>query len=239
MPTWTGIPQDTFENMFAELQNRLAWIMSRLDSKNIREIDATKVTVKNLVVGENVQMGPDAYISWGNITGDKNYNDLAGKPNISGIALSTIQSTYIDGNGVWTPNVYATNINTLYGKITNAQIDYITANQINAAFGKIQSAQIDNLSANQITTGTLDGIKISLHGNDFSSSITWDNGNSISVDPITDSMYLGGETLYQSDSTGNYPLPKCGGGQKLKLQVYGGYLEVYDGATYQGRVLLT
>ncbi len=40
--------------------------------------------------------------------------------------VGAISSTYIDGNGVFTPNVYATNINTLYGKITTAQIEDLT-----------------------------------------------------------------------------------------------------------------
>jgi hypothetical protein len=69
-------------------------------------IDANVISVINLVVGSNVTMGPNAYISWGNV------ND---KPTIptqytDAMALSAIESTYIDANGVWTPNVYAQNI---------------------------------------------------------------------------------------------------------------------------------
>ncbi len=37
--------------------------------------------------------------------------------------VGAISSTYIDANGVFTPNVYATHISTLLGKITTAQIE--------------------------------------------------------------------------------------------------------------------
>jgi phage minor structural protein len=77
-------------------------------------IGADKIKVNELVVGDNIRMGPNAYISWGNVTN---------QPNIGQIALDKINATYIDANGVWTPNVYATNINTLRGKIRTAQIE--------------------------------------------------------------------------------------------------------------------
>ncbi|MDU5081225.1 phage tail protein [uncultured Tissierella sp.] len=77
-------------------------------------ISADKIKVNELVVGDNIRMGPNAYISWGNVTN---------QPNIGQVALDKIKATYIDSNGVWTPNIYATNISTLYGKIKTAQIE--------------------------------------------------------------------------------------------------------------------
>jgi len=45
--------------------------------------------------------------------------------------VGAISSTYIDGNGVFTPNVYATHISTLLGKITTAQVeDLIVGNNV-------------------------------------------------------------------------------------------------------------
>lgn len=77
-------------------------------------IGADKIKVNELVVGDNIKMGPNAYISWNNVTN---------QPDIASIALDKINATYIDANGVWTPNVYATNINVLKGKIKTAQIE--------------------------------------------------------------------------------------------------------------------
>ncbi|TCU72858.1 phage minor structural protein [Tissierella praeacuta] len=77
-------------------------------------VGADKIKVNELVVGDNIKMGSNAYISWSNVTN---------QPDIAGIALDKINATYIDANGVWTPNVYAKNISTINGKITTAQIE--------------------------------------------------------------------------------------------------------------------
>lgn len=77
-------------------------------------VSAEKIKTDELIVGDNIKMGPNAYISWGNVTD---------KPDIGEVALDKINETYIDENGVWTPNVYAKNISVLKGKITTAQIE--------------------------------------------------------------------------------------------------------------------
>lgn len=83
-------------------------------SIEVGTIGADKIKVNELIVGDNIQMGPNAYIAWDNVTQ---------KPDIGEVALDKINATYIDANGVWTPNVYATNISTLKGKIKTAQIE--------------------------------------------------------------------------------------------------------------------
>lgn len=80
-------------------------------------VGADKIKVNELIVGDNITMGPNAYISWSKVTN---------QPNIGNIALDKINATYIDANGVWTPNVYAKNISTINGKITTAQIENLT-----------------------------------------------------------------------------------------------------------------
>lgn len=75
---------------------------------NTSEAKITTAQIENLVVGSNVTMGPNASISWGQITNQPTiptqYTDA--------MALAKINSTYLDANGVWTPFVYA---NRLYG----------------------------------------------------------------------------------------------------------------------------
>jgi hypothetical protein len=85
-------------------------------------LNAALLNVENLVVGDNVTMGTNAYISWDNVTSQPSiptqYTDL--------MALDTINATYIDVNGIWTPSVYAENISTLNASISTAQIETLT-----------------------------------------------------------------------------------------------------------------
>lgn len=69
-------------------------------------ITANEIDTSTLIVGDNIQMGPNAKISWNNV------NDKPFIPSqyTDSQALSAIRSTYIDVNGVWTPKVYAENI---------------------------------------------------------------------------------------------------------------------------------
>lgn len=98
-----------------------------IGNAKIRNLEANKITTQfakiqtaqivDLEVGGNVKMGPNATISWGKVTD---------QPNIGQISLDKINATYIDKDGIWTPNVYATNISTLKGKIHTAQIVDLT-----------------------------------------------------------------------------------------------------------------
>jgi hypothetical protein len=136
-----------FEDWSKKINRFLGFILYNLDSDNVIEslrakkadiaellagsiradqIDASfgriqTAQIEDLIVGPsgNVQLASDARLSWLNID-DKpyippEYTDMD--------ALAAIQATYIDANGVWTPNVYATHISTLLGKITTAMIE--------------------------------------------------------------------------------------------------------------------
>lgn len=102
-------------------------------------IDANKVTINNLVVGGNVAMGPNAYISWENVTSQPtiptNTNQLTDGAGLGTTASWTSVSgrpntTYIDANGIYTGT--------------------LTADQVNAV----------TIDASSITVGTLTGIAI-------------------------------------------------------------------------------
>ncbi|MCY9593714.1 phage tail protein [Paenibacillus chitinolyticus] len=103
------------DKLFADLNGKLTaedlvanrFIMKNggdvLIDGNTRTIDFSKFTTKlgtistanieTLIVGQNVIMGPNAYISW---------NQVAGRPN----------TTYIDANGIYTGKVTANQIDT-------------------------------------------------------------------------------------------------------------------------------
>lgn len=83
------------------------WTIS-VYAQNISTIFAKISTaqIENLIVGNNVTMGPNAYIAWSNVIGapviPPEYTDAD--------VIAKIESTYIDGTNVWTVNVYAQNI---------------------------------------------------------------------------------------------------------------------------------
>lgn len=196
------------------------------------KFNATNMEVSGLVVGSNVTMGPNATISWNNITDNKDvitianiannaitqmpedvvyaadlvweklsnkpqdlvtftdllWEKIIGAPDIPSVALQAIKSTYIDAYGVWTPSVYATRINTLYGKISTSLIEnlvvgsnvtmgpYATISWANVsnkptipatdAWGKIDWSIINNkpnttyIDSNGVYTGTVAADKI-------------------------------------------------------------------------------
>ena len=101
------------------------------------KILASQIETSELVVGTNIAMGPYAYLSWMNITG---------KPDIGQEALDRINATYMDASGVWTPNVYATHISTLLGKIATAQIENLEVgrNVLMGANAYISWANVNN-----------------------------------------------------------------------------------------------
>lgn len=76
--------------------------------------------VRKVIDEGDIVIGPTGSINWGNVygipttwEGDLDWDDI----------LEAIETTYIDANGVWTPNVYAQNIITSIAKISTAQID--------------------------------------------------------------------------------------------------------------------
>jgi len=90
--------------------------------------------VNSLVVGENgeisidatVILSPTSVVQWGSIdTTGASPSDVGafGQAEIETFAIDKINATYIDANGVWTPSVYAENINTNNAKISTAQIE--------------------------------------------------------------------------------------------------------------------
>ena len=176
------------------------------------EFNATNMKVSGLVVGNNVTMGPNATLSWNNITDNKDvvtianianhaitelpedlvhaadmvwnnisskpldivtftdlvWNAISGKPDIPSVALAAIKSTYMDANGIWTPQVYATKINTLYGKIRVGLIEdlVVGSNVIMGPDAKITWANVTNgpnltyIDGQGLYTGTVQANKI-------------------------------------------------------------------------------
>lgn len=104
-------------------------------------IDANTVTIQNLIVGNNVAMGPNAYISWGNVTGTSGVtNGIANAQSAANTAQSTANSaksiaeqiaagtytggTFIDGKKIYSPTVYANQFNVMPETLNNQSGGY-------------------------------------------------------------------------------------------------------------------
>lgn len=191
---------ETVQNLYdtvLKLRKELEWLLYNLDTKNVLKaqraeiseiyagtIEANKITtvegaittaqIENLTVGDNVTMGENAYISWGNVTNQPTIPE--GYTWEDWIADATVQ-TYIDGDGVWTPNVYATNINVENGKISSAQIDSLSADQITAGTLKLGD---DIVASNEDGSVYIDKDGIAIE--DGRISISDINGNELFID---------------------------------------------------------
>lgn len=119
MPNGDMTQEETL-NLIAKMSKTLNWLLNNLDSKNVKEINADIVNVTNLkagsiktgelVVGTNVEMGANAYISWGNVTEQPSIPTQY--TNMLAVAawVASGYKTYIDANGVYTGAVAAQNI---------------------------------------------------------------------------------------------------------------------------------
>lgn len=143
-------------------------------------IDADKVTINNLVVGENVTMGPNAYISWSNV------NDKPAVPN----------TTYIDANGIYTGSLTAINYTlgngTTYGKLETYDYDNkSTGIRIQDGATPTLSIKGGTFTSNSISGSTIDGGTITGATLQSSSTVTSTGG-----------IKIVGQTLYVYDSAG-------------------------------------
>jgi hypothetical protein len=97
-----------------------------IDSIKVQQLDATTAKIgtamiESLIVGTNVLMGPNAYLSWTNITGQPFIPTDATQ-------IGGISSTYIDANGIWAIKVNANAL--VAGTISGVTIAIGTGNNI-------------------------------------------------------------------------------------------------------------
>ena len=97
-----------------------------LDAENVMEAATVKrLTAEQINVLDGIILGANATINWGELPSLPTPAQIGARPDTwmpSADDVGAISSTYIDKNGVFTPQVYATNINVSRGKITTAQI---------------------------------------------------------------------------------------------------------------------
>jgi hypothetical protein len=120
-----------------------------LDSRHISEIDADKVTITNLVVGENVTMGEGAIISWGQI-------DVEGIPDfVTAGSMSEALANYITASGL---TAELADYQTLIA-FNNTIKDYVTNTSLTTVLGT-NYIITGKIYAHQITAGELTGFTV-------------------------------------------------------------------------------
>jgi hypothetical protein len=187
---WTGVnfannerelTQEELLQFQIALNRRLAHALSHIRNNQILNIEANKITTKEafitvaqieqLIVGDNVTMGENASISWEQVTNKPEIGDGYTDQDV----LDLIQGTYIDGESVWTINVYAQNITAGFLKLvegmkigTEDETVEIDKDGIRIVGGKI-SIKGDN------TETIIDGFGINPKFLDYSKNVIWNS----------------------------------------------------------------
>jgi hypothetical protein len=132
---------------------------------------ARHIATNQLTVGDNVAMGPDAYISWSNVTG---------RPN----------TTYIDANGIYTGTIDASQINA--GTISSDRID---AESISAS--KLSFSSLSGLNADEGSklAGIAEGADVTLSAINGGLTVT---GGGITLS--SGGAIKGGQTDYATET---------------------------------------
>lgn len=111
--------------------------------------------IETLTVGSNVQMGPNAYIAWGNVTSQPSAADLGG------LMGNSPKLTYIGPTGIYTGTLTAGQINAVNGIAlgANATIDfnYNRDPTIATAQGTANSAQSTANAATSLANAIANG----------------------------------------------------------------------------------
>lgn len=136
-----------------------------IDSIKVQQLDATTAKIgtamiENIIVGTNATMGPNAYISWNNVTGQPYIPNKASD-------VGAIPSTYIDSSGIWTGYLNADKI--IAGSLSVTKLSgLITANQINTNDLSAQKIYQKNYPNNYMTIGGQFGdLVLSYEGSEY------------------------------------------------------------------------
>ena len=146
---------------------------------DVSEGKISTAQIEQLVVGQNVLMGPNATISWGQITG---------APNVP-VLPDYIKSTYIDQTTIMSPNISA-------GTITGAWIRTATSGQ------RVEISSTQNL----ITAYTTDSIYarlmtgFAIPGSISSSALTFTDGLTTAFITTISTPFGGGLVLQSNKS---------------------------------------
>lgn len=105
---------------------------AEITNAKIADATITAAKIERLIVGNNVEMGPNAYIAWDNI--DYKPNDLAYLDDIpDAVELpGYIQSTYIDRARIESPTIRGGKViaSSYYSRDENSRLDVLNANEM-------------------------------------------------------------------------------------------------------------
>jgi hypothetical protein len=134
MPQLTGNSDEDIIVLYdyvLSLRREIYDTLNNLDDDNFAKITAKSIETSTLVVGDNIEMGPNAILSW---------EQVDGRPN----------TTYIGPDGLYTGWIQAEQITA--GTIDASEIDVINLDADNIVAGTLSASRIDtaNLYAERI-----------------------------------------------------------------------------------------
>lgn len=156
MPTWVNVEADSLENFMIEINKRMSWISSRLDSKNVKRLDTNETHVKS-ANGETEIIGPllvQKDIS-GTIRLTQGLNTLTGIFEFGLYNDSGIQNIGLDSNGnaEFAGNIIGGTINIGNGIFTVNESGIVSIHN-----GTILITRTDNKA--RVSINSIDGIKL-------------------------------------------------------------------------------
>jgi hypothetical protein len=122
MPQLTGNSDEDIIVLYdyvLSLRREIYDTLNNLDDDNFAKITAKSIETSTLVVGDNIEMGPNAVISWGQVS---NPPFIPQTPeDLQALALDSPMLTYIDQYGIYTGSLTANQITA--GTISASRID--------------------------------------------------------------------------------------------------------------------
>jgi hypothetical protein len=183
----------------------------------------TTALIEDLVVGGNVQMGPNAVITWGQINGSKPAIDADNTVNVIGVnRLTKITST-----GVYTGTVETDQLISGTAKISTALIDNLVVGS-NVSIGNAQDAAgVTTIINGTVTTGYVNALGITANTVVAGISISSPNisgGNIVGVN-ITGTSTIIGATVKTAAS-----------GQRVELDSDQSQVDLYNATDLMLRI---
>jgi hypothetical protein len=122
MPQFTGDSNTDITSLYdyvVALRRELDDLLYNLDDDNVRKITAKSIETSTLVVGDNIAMGPNAVISWGQVTSPPFIPQTP--EDLQALALDSPMLTWIGPTGIYTGSLTANQITA--GTISASMID--------------------------------------------------------------------------------------------------------------------
>jgi hypothetical protein len=231
MPQLTGNSEKDITVLYdyvVALRRELYDLLNNLDDDNMAKITAKSIETSTLVVGDNIAMGPNAVISWGQVTSPPFIPQTP--EDLQALALDSPMLTWIGPTGIYTGSLTANQITagTIDAAYISTNISQVNKNlSLGAGFQSQSSISFDGNGGIDAYQGVLEFN--ALGGMDFLGTTSFETY-----------VYFNGPVDFSSATINDFV--KVMGGDNVEFQFFEGatenFFEVYVGNTYMGSFAL-